>query len=61
MGFHFTKKRILANGKELITVYYFGFWFDLRFLQVDYEQTLVAGSEIRQILNGRLFQASIAT
>lgn len=54
MGFHYIKKKTLPNGKELIIVYYFGFWMDLRFLQVDYEQTLESGSEVRQVLNGIL-------
>ena len=59
MGFHYARKKILPNGKELITIYYFGFWMDLRFLQVDYEQSQVSGLEVRQILNGRLFQSSL--
>lgn len=59
MGFHYTKTKTLANGKQMIIIYYFGFWLDLRFLQVDYEQTLVSGCEVRQILNGRVFQSSV--
>ena len=58
MGFNWSKEITLSNGKKMKIVYYWGFWLDLRFLQVDYESIQRSGYEIRQVLNGRIFQSS---
>lgn len=59
MGFHFTRKTQLDNGKCLITIYYWGVWIDTRFLLVDQTQLLASGYEVRQIVNGSQFYSSI--
>ena len=57
MGFH-TTKEIQENGKTVVEIRYWGFWLDLRFMIADFEQVMQSGKEVRQYLNGRLFQNS---
>jgi len=58
MGWTFTKKKTLKDGRCLVSVYYWGFWFSHLFLMVDMEQILASGCEIQQVLNARLHYSS---
>jgi hypothetical protein len=60
MIFSYTKK-VTVNGKTVVEHHYWGMflWVSKQSLQVDYEQTLEQGFEVRQFVNGRLHQATI--
>lgn len=50
---------IQEKGNKIREMRYYGLWLDPRVLRLDYEQGLADGYEVRQWLNGRLFEASI--